>query len=138
MKKKTKRGVSLAELIIAVSVLVIAGTGLFIAFAAGLQQSTNAHIITMAGIEAQLQVEQLLGRPWTGDLQHINWGGNRIPSNGFYICLSRPNPSFPSTCAFAEPNPRVLGVIIRVYADNDPLNTNYLIEHSHILDVYGF
>lgn len=62
--KKVHSGVTLVELIIAVAVLIIGLAAVFTAMAAGLRSSTKSHELTVAGIEAQLQMESLIGRRW--------------------------------------------------------------------------
>jgi len=67
-KIKRRLGVTLVELIIAVTVLAIAVAGIVTVFHVGFQTSTRAHDLTIAGIEAQMQMEVLAGRPWIGTL----------------------------------------------------------------------
>jgi type II secretory pathway pseudopilin PulG len=134
---KKVSGVSLAELIIAVGVLSIASAGLFTAFAAGLRQSTMASRMTTASIEAQLHMEQLMGREFVDDLEHIFADTSRIyqPNSDLWICVTRVD--FPGTCPLTNTtNPRLVGVRVRVYEEFS--GGNFLIEHRNMLDVYGY
>ena len=83
---KMKSGFTLLELIIAMAVLAIASTALLVMFTGGLQESTRSHVFTMASIEAQMQMEQIVGRRWVDDLEHLDWL-NEFDSNGFTIRL---------------------------------------------------
>ncbi|MCL2049257.1 MAG: hypothetical protein FWG87_11085 [Defluviitaleaceae bacterium] len=70
---KRKSGVTLMELIIAVGVLLVASVALFNLFSYGFTRSNTAHRRNMAGIEALIQMERLVGRAWAGDLESENW-----------------------------------------------------------------
>ena len=99
IKHKLRKGVTLVELVIAVTVLVVAVSGILTAFNVGFMTSTRAHNITMASIEAQLQMEMLLGRRWDGGtlpLASANFSTPPAPlatwnqsfeSNGFFVRL---------------------------------------------------
>jgi prepilin-type N-terminal cleavage/methylation domain-containing protein len=74
MKKLlTKKGFTLIELVIAVAVLAMTAGALFGTFSFGLTQSFRASRYHAASIEAQLQMERLVGRRWDGDLENIPW-----------------------------------------------------------------
>ena len=66
ISKKHLKGLTLIELTIAVTVLAIGIAGIITVFHVGLSMSATANEITIAGIEAQLQMESLVGRPWIG------------------------------------------------------------------------
>jgi prepilin-type N-terminal cleavage/methylation domain-containing protein len=67
-RNKKNAAFTLIELVIAVGVLALASGALFGAFAISLQMSFRATRFQAMSIEAQLQMEQLVGRPWTTDL----------------------------------------------------------------------
>jgi type II secretory pathway pseudopilin PulG len=71
LKNKRKSGLTLLELIVAVGILLVASVAMFNLFHFGLTQSHEAHRRNMAGIEAQLQMERLVGRKWTGGLDPL-------------------------------------------------------------------
>jgi type II secretory pathway pseudopilin PulG len=82
-KNKKVLGFTLIELVIAVGVLALATGALFGTFAFGMQQSFRASRRTAASIEAQLQMERIVGRSMDclNDLTAggIPWGSN-MPS----------------------------------------------------------
>jgi prepilin-type N-terminal cleavage/methylation domain-containing protein len=92
-KRKLQRGVTLVELLIAVTVLAVSVAGIFTAFGVGFMTSSRAHDMTISSIEAQLQMELLMGRSWDGDLVNgpslpgdpiVAWGQNFL-SNGLHV-----------------------------------------------------
>jgi hypothetical protein len=116
---KKLSGLTLVELIIAVGVLVSVSAGLMSLFSLGHSQSVVAHRRNLAGIEAQLQMERLMGRRWDLDLaprvfytnyndpvgtvaplvprgRAREWG---VCTHCFTTCHNTcPNSHFPSTC----------------------------------------
>lgn len=106
IKKKIRAGLTLLELLIAVTVLGVGIAGVFTVFTVGFNASIRANDISMAGIEAQLQMERLMGRPWFVEpamlpapmaplssfppLSSVDSGiewGEVFESNGFWIRL---------------------------------------------------
>lgn len=90
---KPRAGLTLVELVIAVTVLVIAMGGIFTAIHVGFMTSARANDLTGASIEAQLQMESLMGRWWVD------------PVNPTFSLSTNPGPlgqpwnaPFPSTC----------------------------------------
>lgn len=68
VNKKSTSGMTLIELMIAMTVLVVGVAGIFTMFSVGFNTGNRAHDISMASIEAQLQFESLRGRPWALDM----------------------------------------------------------------------
>ncbi|MDR2166513.1 MAG: prepilin-type N-terminal cleavage/methylation domain-containing protein [Clostridiales bacterium] len=67
---KKSGGFTLIELIIAVAVLMIVLTAMFGMFFYATRLSVRSHYITLASFEAQLQIEQLVGRDF-GEVWHF-------------------------------------------------------------------
>ncbi|MCL1843191.1 MAG: prepilin-type N-terminal cleavage/methylation domain-containing protein [Defluviitaleaceae bacterium] len=69
---KTKSGLTLLELVIAISVLAIAAAALVMLFVSGQAARQRAHLRNLALIEARSQLERLSGgRQWLDDLQRV-------------------------------------------------------------------
>lgn len=63
-KNKKYAGLTLVELIIAVGILTFGVSGVVTVLHVGFRQSRIANQVTQASIEAQLQMESLVGRRW--------------------------------------------------------------------------
>lgn len=79
VKNKKRSGVTMLELIIAVAVLVFAMAGIATVFHVAFQTSRQSNEITIASIEAQLQMESLIGRTLNGSCGFLLGG---IPAVG--------------------------------------------------------
>jgi prepilin-type N-terminal cleavage/methylation domain-containing protein len=90
IKSKRRKGFTLVELIVAVTVLVIGIAGVITVYHVGFSTSSRAHELTIAGIEAQLQMEKLVGRKWDTDLELIDWG-DAFPHNDLWVVLRYDN-----------------------------------------------
>ena len=66
MKNKSKKGLTLVELVCAVAVLALVAGGLMNAISANVGLSNQAHVATLAAFEAQFQMERITGIAWSG------------------------------------------------------------------------
>jgi len=138
--KKSKAGLSLIELIIAMALISIAFGGLMTFFVVGLNMSRHGQRLDMANIEAQVQMEQLIGRYWHNDLRDLPHWGEIIPAyNGFN--MRRTAELWRGTLPeghdlFYPPNPLSGLVLVRLVVeifDGDTL----IVRHDVILNVNG-
>lgn len=167
MKKiKPLAGVSLAELIIAVAVLMIAVAAFATAFHVGLRTSAQARDLTVASIEAQMQMESLMGRPWVGapadfplwdaavpanslvgrtGTGYAGWD-TPFPSNGLHVRIVHNDIRMRTCVPACGPTPpppcaicsQVLSVRVTVYVCTSPTvgPASYVLRHSNILHVH--
>ena len=84
MKSKTRAGLTLLELIIAVAILALVGAPIFGMWSYSVSLNASAHRMTIASFAAQQRMEELLGRPWQDDLEYEPWGISQ-PYNGLYV-----------------------------------------------------
>lgn len=129
---KNNSGFTLLELIVSVAVLAVVSTALFAMFTAGLRQSVQNHLFTMASIEAQMQMEQLIGRMWVNDLEHEDWN-TLNPSNDFHVRLE-----YEVSQSLANGTPVLIEVTVTVYRDTTPpvsitSHRNMLIVNNQII-----
>jgi len=95
IQKKKNAGLTLLELIVAVAVLTVVTGPLIVVFNQGIERSVQSHILTMANIEAQMQMEQLIGLDWVeltalppGVASGDFFAGNAVAGeNGIYRTL---------------------------------------------------
>ncbi|MCL2576691.1 MAG: prepilin-type N-terminal cleavage/methylation domain-containing protein [Defluviitaleaceae bacterium] len=156
IKYKHRKGLTLVELIIAVTVLVIGIAGILTVHHVAITTSTRAQSLTVASIEAQLIMESLVGRPWGNDpLSDVNliggcnlWGGadwgERFQSNGLWVrVLETPQQGT---------HPDAVSIRVTVYIYNTeagaeaheiadvnglPDPRTWIFRHSNIINVKG-
>ncbi|MCL2224044.1 MAG: type II secretion system GspH family protein [Defluviitaleaceae bacterium] len=148
IKNKHRKGLTLVELIIAVTMLGIAIAGVVTVFHVGLSTSARANYLTGASIEAQLQMESLMGRFWCADLATEDWG-IRLPcsSGDFDVRLEREfyAASIVEFCTDAtccagyedgidEGYLMLIRVTVYVYRPSD---SDWFFRHSNIINVSG-
>ena len=68
MKNKNRKGVTLLELIIAMAILSVASMPILHMIGTSVRSNADAHRATAASIMATQQMEELIGRPWHGNL----------------------------------------------------------------------
>lgn len=114
--KKCNSGLTLLELTIAIGVLIVASVALFALFNQGHRTSVAAHWRAQAAIEAQLQMERLMGLPWDDLLREL-YETNNV---GAFVLDDAGNPvpreTFGGTCG---------GTIFMVDIDYFIRRTNY-------------
>jgi len=109
MKTKKRAGVTLLELIVAMSILTIAATPILAVLIAGISTSANTHRMNLASHAARYAMERLVGVPWEGpaapiahevdNLANFYWGaGQRIVSGGqAFYAIAAPHVSTTGT-----------------------------------------
>jgi prepilin-type N-terminal cleavage/methylation domain-containing protein len=147
LKRKQRKGLTLVELIIAVTVLAIAVAGTVTIFHVGFDASRRANDVTIASIEAQLWMERMVGLTLTQMLAEMkavhdpaDWGAV-FPSHGnvgdYGILITHGNA--PDVDALL--NDILRQITVYVYRPGE-LNTgtaanpeNWIFRHGNILNV---
>jgi prepilin-type N-terminal cleavage/methylation domain-containing protein len=129
-KNKHRKGLTLVELIIAVTVLGIGIAGIITAFTAGFSMSARANYTTIASIEAQLQMESLVGLT---EAQLMTAGftwNNPFQSNYMWVMLD--------LSSYGATTPMLRQATVYIFRSEAEATANdWFFRHSNILNVTG-
>ena len=135
----TQSGLTLIELLVSIVVLMAVIAPIYGAYVHSLQRSALAHRISVAYITAQLRMEELVGRPWAGDLENSLGSvddppsirfGDRVERNGFWVSVS---PGSMGASDLAGDSLRHFVVsVYQLHGDAEPL-----VRLQHVLNVVG-
>ena len=139
LKSKHRKGLTLVELIVAVTILAVALAGIFTVLHVGFSTSARANDLTIASIEAQLWMERLAGLTfdemnaeipgWTDITHTATFEGM---SDGIWVTLTRA--AYDDTDDDINPMLRRITVLIH-RSETDSADWHF--RHSNIFNVDG-